>query len=148
MEELPPCQITIDTEGIWYYRGARIIRKDIIKFFYEHMELDEDGRYIISWKNEKCVLDVADTAFFVQRVERINRDFLLYISDDTQEKLDPKTLYIGKKNILYCKVKAGKFPARFVRAAYYQIAKYIEEENGDFFLMVGNQRYYLKYAQD
>ncbi|RLB09928.1 MAG: hypothetical protein DRG39_07015 [Deltaproteobacteria bacterium] len=146
--DLPPCEITIDKEGIWYHKGAQIIRKDIIKFFYEHMELDEQGRYIISWKNERCVVDVMDTAFFVQRVDKIDGDFLLYISDETEERLDPESLYIGKDNVLYCQIKAGRFPARFVRPAYYQIAEYIEEENGRFFLKVNNKRYFLNYAQD
>ena len=148
MQDLPPCEIYIDTDGNWFHKGAQIIRKDIIKFFYEHMELDEHGRYIISWRDEKCVVYVADTAFFVQRVDKTDGNFLLYISDETQEKLDPQSLYIGKDNVLYCKIKDGKFPARFLRPAYYQITKYIEEENGKFFLKVDNKRYFLYHAQD
>jgi len=146
IEDLPPCEITIDKDGTWYHKGVQIIRKDIIKFFYEHMDLDEHGRYIISWKGEKCIVDVLDTAFFVQRVDQINGHFLLYISDETQEKLAPETLYIGKDNVLYCRIKSGKFPARFIRSAYYQIAEYIREENGRYFLTVNNKRYFLSYA--
>ncbi len=144
--ELPPCEILIKADGKWYHKGAEIIRKDIINFFYEHLELDEKGRYIISWRNEKCIVDVEDTAFFVQRVDKIEDGFLLYLSDGTQERLDPETIYVGKENILYCKVKRGKFPARFLRPAYYQIADYIEEENGRYFITIDGKRYYLENA--
>ncbi len=148
IEELPPCEITIKSDGTWYHKGVPIIRKDIIKFFYEHMELDEKGRYIISWRNERCIVDVEDTAFFVQRVDKKGDGFLLYLSDETQEELDPETLYIGKENVLYCRVKDGKFPARFLRSAYYQIAEYIEEEDGKYFLTVKGKRYFIRHAED
>ncbi len=143
-EELPPCEITIDKEGIWYHKGAKIIRKDIIKFFYEHIDLDIYGRYIISWRNEKCIVDVEDTAFFIQRVDKVDNNFLLYINDDTQEKLEPDTLFINKNNVLYCKIKNKKFPAKFLRAAYYQIAEYIKEENGKYYIRVNNKKYFIK----
>ncbi len=142
-DDLPPCEIKIDKEGVWYHKGAEIIRKDIIKFFYEHMDLDEHGRYIISWRGERCVVDVEDTAYFVQRVERIDDRFILFLSDETQEELDPETLYI-KGDVLYCKVKKRKFPARFKRPAYYQIAEYIEEEDGKFFIRVKGKKYVLQ----
>ncbi len=142
-QDLPPCEITIKTDGKWYHKGAEIIRKDIIKFFYEHMDLDEKGRYVISWRNERCVVDVEDTAFFVQAVEKIDSSFILHLSDETQEKLDPNTLYIGERNVLYCRVKGGRFPARFLRPAYYQIANYIEEDKDGYFLYSEGKKYYL-----
>jgi hypothetical protein len=144
VKELPPCEILIKADGKWYHKGVEIIRKDIINFFYEHLDLDEEGRYIISWRNEKCVVDVEDTAFFVQRVDKTKSGFLLYLSDGTQEELDPETLYVGKENVLYCRVKKGKFPAKFLRPAYYQIADYIEEEKGKYFITVNGKRYFIK----
>jgi len=110
------------------------------------MELNEQGQYIISWKGEKCIVEVEDTAFFIQRVDKENNGFLLYLNDDTKEYLNPKTLYIGKNNILYCKVKNGRFPAKFTRSAYYQIAEYIEEENSRYFLIVNDKKYFLNYV--
>lgn len=142
-QDLPPCEITIKTDGKWYHKGTEIIRKDIIKFFYEHIDLDEKGRYVISWRNERCVVDVEDTAFFVQAVEKIDSSFILHLSDETQEKLDPNTLYIGERNVLYCRVKGGRFPARFLRPAYYQIANYIEEDKDGYFLYSEGKKYYL-----
>ena len=68
MNELPPCLIFIDKEGRWYHKGAEMIHRDFIRLFYEHMELDLQGRYVINWQGQRCWVDVEDTAFVVRRV--------------------------------------------------------------------------------
>jgi hypothetical protein len=67
--------------------------------------------------------------------------YVLHLSDDTSEPLAPDTLFVGKDNILYCKVKNRSFPARFVRAAYYQLAEYIKEEGEVYYLPLNGKRY-------
>jgi hypothetical protein len=42
-------------------------------------------------------------------------------------------------------VKGGQIPARFLRAAYYQIARYIEEEeSGGFYLSLNHQKFPIR----
>lgn len=139
--DLPPCLITIDKEGRWYHKGAEMIHREFIRLFYDNMVLDSWGRYVIEWKGQRCYVDVEDTAFVVRRVVRQDKEkedgtdsFVLSLSDDTQEDLVPDTLCVGLDNILYCSVKNRTFPARFTRAAYYQLAEYVEEENGKYYL--------------
>ena len=145
--DLPPCLIHIDKEGLWYHKGVQMIRRDFIRLFYRNMELDSEGRYVINWNGERCRVDVEDTAFVVRRViyedgERTgNARFLLNLSDDTEEDLMPDTIFIGDGNVLYCQVKNGAFPARFNRAAYYELAEYIEEKNGTFYLPCRGKKY-------
>lgn len=45
--DIPPCDIRIDKEGVWYYKDAEMFRKDIVNLFYQNLKLDELGRYII-----------------------------------------------------------------------------------------------------
>ncbi len=91
-------------------------------------------------------MDVEDTAFVVRRVSHVNEEtgkragFVLNLSDDTEEELMPDTLYMGEANVLYCRVKAGEFPARFNRPAYYQLAAHIEEEGG-FVLPINGRKF-------
>jgi hypothetical protein len=139
--DLPPCLITIDKDGRWYHKGAEMIHREIIRLFYDNMALDSRGRYVIEWRGQRCYVDVEDTAFVVRRVVRQGEEvgdgtdrFILSLSDDTQEELVPDTLYVGRDNVLYCSVKNRTFPARFTRAAYYQLAEYVEEENGKYYL--------------
>jgi len=150
MDDISPCLIFIDKEGHWYHQGAEMIHREFIRLFYQNMELDSEGRYLINWANKLCYVEVADTAFVVMRVsyeggsqDRPSR-IELSLSDDTKEALLPDSLFVGKENVLYCKVKSGLFPARFNRAAYYQLAEYIEEEGGNFFLPLNGQKYVIR----
>jgi hypothetical protein len=55
------------------------------------------------------------------------------------------SLYIGNDNVLYCRVKEGRFAARFSRKSYYQLAEFIEQsENGNnFFINLNGERYFI-----
>jgi len=147
--DIPPCLIFIDKEGRWFHKGAEMIHREIIRLFYEHMSVDSLGRYVIEWAGERCYVEVEDTPFVVRGIEyqahsEDHEDrFMLFLSDDTQEQLKPDTLYVGKENVLYCKVKDGRFPARFLRPAYYQMARYILEENGQFFISLNGRKYVI-----
>ncbi|MBN2032590.1 MAG: DUF1285 domain-containing protein [Deltaproteobacteria bacterium] len=144
---IPPCYIFIDREGRWFHKGAEMIRRDIIGFFYDHMVLDGSGRYAIRLGKESCILEVEDTAFVVRRVgfqeaEGIE-EFRLFLSDGTYEPLLPESLFVGGNNVLYCKVKNCKFPARFHRPAYYQLAEFVQEKNGEFYLPLNGKMYLI-----
>jgi len=146
---LPPCEIYIDKEGRWFHKGAEMTRRDFIRLFYQNMELNSAGQYVINWKGQSCYVDVEDTAFVVHRavyedpVPNQEGRFILYLNDDTKEELLPDTLYVGNEHVLYCAVKNRTYPARFNRASYYQIAQYIEEENGSYFLRLNGIKHVI-----
>lgn len=139
--------IRIDKDGIWYYRGAEMFRRDIVKYFYDHLTMDDEGRYLICLpeNGESCYVDVEDTAYVVKSVDITDGQVVIRLSDDSTELLDLSTLHSGEGNVLYCKVKNGTFPARFNRASYYQLAAYLEHDNerNAYYLTIGNQRFYL-----
>jgi hypothetical protein len=149
-EGIPPCLITIDKEGRWYHQGVEMVHRAFLKLFYRHMSLDRSGRYVIDWEGDRCYVDVEDTPFVVQRVVfegsppgALSR-FVLHLNDDTREGLSPETLCLGEAHVLYCKVKEGRFPARFSRPAYYQLAAHIEEDTtGRYYLPLNGERYYI-----
>ena len=144
---LAPCLIHIDKEGRWFHKGVEMIRREFVRSFYQQMELDAVGQYIIYWGGKRCYVDVADTAFVVRRVSYLNEEtgkgsgFVLNLSDDTEEELRPDTLYMGEANVLYCRVKDGIFPARFNRAAYYQLAAHIEAAGEDYVLPINGRKF-------
>ena len=149
-DEIKPCLIHIDKEGCWTHKGAEMIRRDLIQLFYRNMELGSEGQYIINWQGTQCYVDVEDTAFVVTRVlfEEKTRNgkpkFVLNLSDGTRENLLPETLCTGNDNVLYCRIKNNTFPARFLRPAYYQLAEYVEEENGVYFIPLDGRKYPIK----
>jgi uncharacterized protein len=142
--------ITVDAEGDWYYQGNKIIRPDILEFFCEHLRLNADGDYMLEWRQNRCLLKVEDTPLVITRVDRMRAEppeqerILLVLKHlRSRELLDPASLVVGKDNVLYCKVRAGHFPARFSRPAYYQLTEWIEQdpETGGFYLELNQQRH-------
>jgi len=147
--------IRIDKEGVWYYKGAHMFRKEILSVFFEHLRIDDCGKYLIELGEERCYLDVEDTAFIVVAVYktqlpdngRAQIDILL--SDDSCEQLEMQSLHVGRDNVLYCRVKEGKFTARFSRNSYYELAEFIEQsENGkDYFINLNGEKYIISSNQ-
>lgn len=72
--------------------------------------------------------------------------FILHLIDGTKEELAPETLWIGPDHVLYCKIRGGKFKARFSRPSYYQLARYVyeEPETGRYLVCLSTKKYYLK----
>ena len=145
------CEIKIDKEGIWYYRGAHMFRKEILSIFFQHLKIDDCGKYLIELGDERCYLNVEDTAFVVaavykKRQKQDTKDHIyILLTDDSLEKLELSTLHVGKDNVLYCRVKNKKFPARFSRKSYYQLAEFIEQEEKEncFFIRLNEEKYFI-----
>ena len=153
-DELLPCAIFIDREGDWHYQGSRMHRADIVSHLCQHMCRDESsGLYIIQMGKQRCYLEVEDTPLVITGVSHSGQGerssdvkMLLAIKYlEKAESLDPETLWVGKENVLYCKVMEEQIPARFLRPAYYQIAQFIKEdpEQKGFYLSIGRDRYYI-----
>ncbi|MCU0577910.1 MAG: DUF1285 domain-containing protein [Desulfobacterota bacterium] len=147
-EPLPPCMIFVAQDGKWSHEGAEISHRSIFLWLIQNLEKDEQGQYIVHLNNQKCVLEVEDTPLVVQGVdwsateEAGEGKLVLTLNDERQEDLDPAALWLSRENVLYCLVKGGRIPARFLRAAYYQIANYIDEDDdGTFFLLLNGRKY-------
>jgi hypothetical protein len=148
---LPPCMIFVSKEGKWYHQGAEIIHRPVFLWMIQSLEATEDGAFIVHLNNQKCVLEVEDTPLVVARADHVHdapgepEHILLTLNDERQEQLDPETLSISAENVLYCKVKNGQIPARFLRAAYYQLAENLDEgEAGGFVLTLNKRKYPIK----
>jgi hypothetical protein len=152
--ELLPCGIFIDKEGDWYYRGSPMQRADIVSHLCQHLRREESrGLYIIQMGKQRCYLEVEDTPLVVTSVlhqqekekEHQGELFLSIKHLQTNQPLDPKTLWVGRENVLYCRVMEDTIPARFLRPAYYQLAEFIREDEEDhrFYLLLRGKRYYI-----
>jgi len=151
-----PFSIRIDKEGVWYYNGEEMFRKDIVNLLYEHLSRDEEGNYVIVMGEERCVIEVEDVPYVIRAVYKFSENgeekeyVKLVMNDLSVEDLDPSTVWIGHDNIPYCTVKEGRFTARFSRAGYYQLAEYIEYDDNKnaFYIVMNDRRYYLTNVED
>jgi len=134
-DSIAASDIRINAEGLWFYRGTEMIRRDIVRLFYQHLRQDASGGCFIEIGRQRCQVDVEDTAFVVWGLRWVEaRDgeaecAHLLLSDDGIEKLDPATLRIGKNNVPYCKIRNGAFEARFSRCSYCALAERVEYDS-------------------
>ena len=145
--------IYVDKDGNWFHNGAPIIHREILALFYSSLDIDERGRYTIKVADQVCCLDVEDTPYIIVRTDLISGSshgekdrFVLRFNDDTEEELALETLWIGPGHVLYCKIRGGRFRARFSRPGYYQLAQYFQEEpeTRRYFLLLNNKKYYVE----
>jgi hypothetical protein len=146
------CDIRIDKEGIWYYRGAEMYRTDIVEYLYRHVKATPEGYFIEMSEYDRCRIDVEDTAFVVRVVEwrcggvGDSEKILIRLSDGSEEELSVASLFISRENVLYCSIKDNAFKARFSRKSYYQIARYVQYDDlvNKFYLLVNGNRFFIE----
>jgi len=139
----------MDKEGRLFFQGNQITDPWVYGFFHRSLKQTEEGRFLVICENEHCYIEVEDVPYVITDItviqnekEGINRIELLF-NGGYKEALDPSTLFVGKENVLYCRVRKGKFLARFNRKSYYHIVSLIEYNNktGEFQIKVNNQPY-------
>jgi len=142
----PVVQLRLDGEGEWYHEGVQITHERTKKLFTKSITKDKDGRYVIRIGKEEALVKVEDAPFLVTSAERMaDGTIRISLNDETSEELDLQGLWIGKNNVLYCKVKNGQFHAKFKRSAYYQLAEFIEYDatQDRYFIARDGRPYYI-----
>jgi hypothetical protein len=145
----PTRKIHFGKDGWWYANDERIQNRRINVLFSQHLRRTPEGNYEIAIGWDKVTVEIEETPYVVTRViGDSTQGFTLRLNDESEEQLDPTSLSIGRENVLYCQVKAGEHPARFLRPAYYQLTEHLQEDatNGVFSLQVGNTAFSIPLA--
>ena len=138
-------RISFRRDGNWYSDDDRIDNPRIALLFSKSVKRNPDGSYFLQVAEERATITVEDTPYVVRMVEDGPDTIIIVTNDDAREPLDATTLAVGRDHVLYCRVKAGAFPARFLRSAYYHLSGgFTAEDDGGFALMVGGRRYPIK----
>lgn len=116
--------ITLDREGRFWHDGARVdhpaLERALRSWIARH---PDDGRLILTNGYDWCYFKVDDAPFIVTALHAPGDGVVtLTLFDETEEPLDPASLSIGEDGVVYAKVKAGGFEARFSRHAQTQLA--------------------------
>lgn len=140
-----PGYITLDREGRWLNDGTEITHARTAALFWKSLSRNAHGRYVVTTGGEECPVLIQATPYFVRSVEMGDGRVRLRLSDGTEETLDPATLEIVQPNYLHCRVKEGEHEARFGRNAYYEVARHIEEDPREgYILKLGGRRFPVK----
>jgi len=141
-------KISFRRDGNWYSDEERIDNPRIALLFSQSIKQNPDGSYFLQVAEERASINVEDTPFVVKGIEDDGKGgFMLILNDDTHEALDAATFEVGADNVLYARVKGGKYRARFLRPAYYHLSANFQSDGaGRFFIQIGDKRYPLKSA--
>lgn len=137
-------RLRIDRDGGWFHEGEEVTHEGILANLREGLEVDSAGHYL-QIGPVRVPVEVEDAPVVVVRFEADGEGWALWLSDGSREALDPATLVLRHGDVPYCRVKGGRFEARFSRAAAWQLFQQVETQPGGegATLASGGRRYRL-----
>ncbi|HSB42784.1 MAG TPA: hypothetical protein VLK28_13190 [Methylomirabilota bacterium] len=132
----------VDRDGRIFHDGTEIVDPAVLRFFLRAMGRTEDGRWLVLCQGERNWFEAVDTPFVVQRLRVVTdggrlEAVELVFAGDHREALDPGTLE-SERDLLFCRVRAGAFRARFGRVAVQQLAPFlVDAGEGSALLLCG-----------
>lgn len=125
-------EISFRADGRWYADDEVIANERIALLFSRSVRSDGRGGWVIDVGVDRQPATVEDTALVVTAVAGDpQRGFTVETNDGVGSELDCSTLRVGRDNVLYCDVNRGErgvIGARFLRSAYYDFARWIEDD--------------------
>lgn len=139
----PPVPLTLDHEGRWFHEGLPIEHPGLVSLLNRHLVVDDDGTVEVRVPNlgfvERGAVTVEELPYYVTAVA-FGATPTLRLNDESEEPLDPASVWLVGDDRLYCRVKGGRFPARFLRAAYLALASHVQEAGDGWVLVLGATR--------
>ncbi len=135
-----PDALRLDPEGNWFQGEYPILHERTIKYLQKHIVVRENGDFYFEGEDKPILIIVEDAPFWVVKIEKTIAGFLITLTDESIELMDPESLWVGKEGTLYCRVK-GDLVARFQRQSYYEITRFFEQKGGRFYLNIGKKSY-------
>ena len=133
-------EIRLDHLGRWTHEGLDFENPRVVRLFFRSVDRTEGGTWVLRIGQFTYPILVEDTGFFVEQVFWELDPPEILLSDETREVLHVDTLQYEPEGRLYCFIKNQAFRARFKRQAYHSIIDYLEEDDGEVFLVVGSHR--------
>ena len=137
-------RLRIDRDGAWFHEGEEVTHEGMLAGLRSNLSRDDHGHFL-QIGPVRVAVEVDDAPFVVVRAERDGDRLMLTLNDLAREALAPGTLRFGVDGVPYCRVKDGRFEARWSRAATYQLLQHVQsDEHGSTpTLHVGTRRHPL-----
>ncbi len=140
-------RIKVDRGGRIFWGDLEVTHPNIKRYLLSLMDRDGEGVWVKS-NQQKVGVDLEGTPFYVEALreeEQGGKQVLRAIlNDGTEEVLDLSTLKVAPDNKVYCKIKEGKFEALFSLSAYWQLTRYLVEDEGGYYLQLDSTKHPLK----
>ena len=140
----------IDREGAWWHEGVEVTHPGVLQNLYANLRADGESHHLQAGPL-RIPVRVDDAPFVVVRAEPgPDPDTIeVHLSDGSQEPLEAGSLVLDRRGIPYCRVKGGRFRARFSVSAWLQLAEKVEVDpgSGEPALVLGGRRFVLRGAE-
>ena len=137
----------IDRDGTWLHEGVEVTHPGVLQNLYANLRTEGEA-YHLQVGPQRIPVQVDDAPFVVVRADAMPaaETVTLHLTDGSREALDAATLVLDARGIPHCRVKDGRFPARFSIAAWLQLAGQIAPESGsgEPALVLGGRRITLR----
>ena len=140
-------RLRVDVNGDWFDGELPITHEGIVASLRANLRRGAEGYFIQT--RVRIPVDVEDVPWIVVRVEPEGDRLRAILNDESEERLEPASIRLGRGDVPYCPVKGGLFEARLSRAATFQLlalADY-DERTGRGTLEIGGQRFPLRRAE-
>lgn len=119
--------IRLDRQGRFWHDGRLVEHAGMARSFASWVDRHPlDGRYVLNNGYDWSYFEVEDAPFHV-RAFHAEPTPEIELTDGSREPLDPEGLWVGEGDALYCRVRGGRFFARFSPGAQLALAPYLEE---------------------
>ena len=122
-------RLRIDRDGGWFHEGEEVSHEGILASLRQGLQVDPAGHFL-QIGPVRVPVEVEDAPFVAVRFEAEGEGFALWLSAGSREALDLTSLALRQGDVPYCRVKGGRFEARFSRAAAWQLLQRVETQPG------------------
>lgn len=133
--------IRLDDQGRFLHEGQEVTHAGLRAALWRWLDQEPDGRFVLRLDARRFVyLDVDDAPQVVRSLRWQGEAAIALLGDGSEEALEVATLRVVPGRGAYCRVKAGRFTARLLPAAWSALAERIADEGGEAVLRAGGQR--------
>lgn len=120
-------KLTIDRDGAWHAEDGEVTHAGLLASLRAALQVDAQGHFL-QIGPARVPVDVEDAPFAVVRVELEGEAPSVILNDLSREPLSVDTLAFGPGEVPYCRVRDGRFDARFTAAAAWQLLQRVEPD--------------------
>jgi len=145
-------QYFIDREGDWWCEGWPVDDHDLRDQLSRSL-FRRAGRLALRCEGEVHPVAVEVAPLFVRDVDPVAGDGGALVSievtllDGRREALRPGTLRADEQERLFCDAGEPPLPALFFRPAYYRLMRYLEEDDGRYFVRIGGRDWTIRHER-
>ncbi|MDH7479129.1 MAG: DUF1285 domain-containing protein [Syntrophomonadaceae bacterium] len=119
--------ISIDGDGVWFYRGAKMFRQPVVSFLASRLKMI-DNQYYICHQEQTVPVAVEDVPFVIITTS-MEGGVLKGSLADGREVIIPEQEILLEGDVPYFSLFWER-DSKFSRPAFWQIVPYLVEEDG------------------